>query len=213
MRLFIAEKPSMGMEIAKVLSNKNNKSLERSDGFISVGNDVVTWQFGHILELKSASELDPQYEKWSFDTLPIIPQNWQRKIKDDCVKQFNVIKKLIENTDEIIHAGDPDREGELLIRETLLHLNNTKPVKRILSNALDEKSILYALDNLKDDSEFDNLYISAEARIRADWLIGINLTRAYTLIGKDNGLTTSINIGRVMTPTFSLVVQRENEIR
>lgn len=213
MRLFIAEKPSMGMEIAKVLSNKNNKSLERSDGFISVGNDVVTWQFGHILELKSASELDPQYEKWSFDTLPIIPQNWQRKIKDDCVKQFNVIKKLIENTDEIIHAGDPDREGELLIRETLIHLNNTKPVKRILLNALDEKSILYALDNLKDDSVFDNLYISAEARTRADWLIGINLTRAYTLIGKDNGLTTSINIGRVMTPTFSLVVQRENEIR
>lgn len=107
MRLFIAEKPSMGMEIAKVLSNKNNKSLERSDGFISVGNDVVTWQFGHILELKSASELDPKYEKWSFDTLPIIPQNWQRKIKNDCVKQFNVIKKLIENTDEIIHAGEP----------------------------------------------------------------------------------------------------------
>lgn len=213
MRLFIAEKPSMGMEIAKVLANKNNKLLERSDGFISVGNDVVTWQFGHILELKSASELDPQYEKWSFDTLPIIPQNWQRKIKDDCVKQFNVIKKLIENTDEIIHAGDPDREGELLIRETLIHLNNTKPVKRILLNALDEKSILYALDNLKDDSVFDNLYISAEARTRADWLIGINLTRAYTLIGKDNGLTTSINIGRVMTPTFSLVVQRENEIR
>lgn len=147
------------------------------------------------------------------DTLPIIPQSWQRKIKNDCINQFNIIKELVENTDEIIHAGDPDREGELLIRETLLHLNNTKPVKRILLNALDEKSILYALDNLKDDSEFDNLYISAEARIRADWLIGINLTRAYTLIGKDNGLTTSINIGRVMTPTFSLVVQRENEIR
>lgn len=213
MRLFIAEKPSMGMEIAKVLANKNNKLLERSDGFISVGDDVITWQFGHILELKSTSEINPQYEKWSFDTLPIIPQSWQRKIKNDCINQFNIIKELVENTDEIIHAGDPDREGELLIRETLLHLNNTKPVKRILLNALDEKSILYALDNLKDDSEFDNLYISAEARIRADWLIGINLTRAYTLIGKDNGLTTSINIGRVMTPTFSLVVQRENEIR
>lgn len=213
MRLLIAEKPSMGMEIAKVLANKNNKSLEHYDGFIKIENDVVTWQFGHILELKSASELNPQYEKWSFDTLPIIPPNWQRKIKNDCVKQFNIIKKLVENADEIIHAGDPDREGELLIRETLIHLNNTKPVKRILLNALDEKSIIYALNNLRDDNEFDDLYISAEARTRADWLIGINLTRAYTLLGKNNGLTTSINIGRVMTPTFSLVVQRENEIR
>lgn len=213
MRLFIAEKPSMGAEIAKVLAKKNKISIKRSDGFISIGSDTVTWQFGHILELKSAEQIDPKYAKWEYETLPIIPTKWERTVKKDCIKQFDIIKGLVDIADEIVHAGDPDREGELLIRETLIHLNNTKPVKRILLNALDEKSILYALDNLKDDSLFQNLYVSAETRTRADWLVGINLTRAYTILGRENGLTTSINIGRVMTPTFSLVVQRENEIR
>ena len=173
----------MGTEIAKVLAKKNKISMERSDGFISVGSDTVTWQFGHILELKSAEQIDPKYAKWEYETLPIIPTKWERTVKKDCIKQFDIIKGLVDIADEIVHAGDPDREGELLIRETLIHLNNTKPVKRILLNALDEKSILYALDNLKDDSLFQNLYVSAEARTR------------------------------VMTPTFSLVVQRENEIR
>lgn len=215
MKLFIAEKPSMGREIAKVLEEISNVRLVKKNGFIQVGDNIVTWQFGHLLEIKKPEQLSEKYKTWSFDVLPIIPKKFVMTVKEDCKEQFNTIKKLItdDKIDCIIHAGDPDREGELLIRETLEEIHNTKPVKRILLNALDNKSIKYALNNLKDDKKFDNLYISAKARAEADWLIGMNLSRAYTLVMKRGGYDKVVNVGRVMTPTLCLVVQRENDIK
>ena len=166
------------------------------------------------MELKSPEQIDEIYKQWNFNTLPIIPKTFEKIIKKNCIEQFNIIKSLVSNNkvSTIIHAGDPDREGELLIRETLYKIKNQKPVKRILLNALDSKSIKLALTNLKDDAIFDNLYKSAEARCEADWLIGMNLSRAYTLLMNRAGYDKVINIGRVMTPTMCLVVNRENEI-
>ena len=115
------------------------------------------------MELKSPEQIDEIYKQWNFNTLPIIPKTFEKIIKKNCIEQFNIIKSLVSNNkvSTIIHAGDPDREGELLIRETLYKIKNQKPVKRILLNALDSKSIKLALTNLKDDAIFDNLYKSA----------------------------------------------------
>lgn len=214
MRLFIAEKPSMAREIAKVLEEISNIKAIKKKGFIQIGSSIITWQFGHLLELKKPEQLSERYKLWSFENLPILPKSFIKEVKYNCKEQFDIIKSLV-NSDKviaIIHAGDPDREGELLVRETLEYLNCKKPVKRILLNALDNKSIKYALNNLKDDTLFDNLYISAKARAEADWLIGMNLSRAYTLVMRKSGYDKVINVGRVMTPTLCLVVQREKEI-
>lgn len=214
MRLFIAEKPSMGAEIAKVIAEIEDSKINRKDGFIQTAKSIITWQFGHLLELKSPEEISEEYKVWSFSSLPIIPNNFEKIVKDSCKKQFEIIKSLIHNDKitEIIHAGDPDREGELLIREVLYATGNKKSVKRILLNALDNKSIKFALNDLKNDAVFDNLYNSAEARTEADWLIGMNLTRAYTLAMRKAGFDKVANIGRVMTPTMCLVINREEEI-
>lgn len=214
MKLFIAEKPSMAKEIANVVSEISNVKIKKNNGYFTIGDNIITWQFGHLLELKSPEQIDEIYKQWNFNTLPIIPKTFEKIIKKNCIEQFNIIKSLVSNNkvSTIIHAGDPDREGELLIRETLYKIKNQKPVKRILLNALDSKSIKLALTNLKDDAIFDNLYKSAEARCEADWLIGMNLSRAYTLLMNRAGYDKVINIGRVMTPTMCLVVNRENEI-
>ena len=183
MELYIAEKPSMAKEIAKTIGRLSNTKPVTKNGFIQIGSKLVTWQFGHLLELKQPEQIDEKYKPWVFNNLPIIPTCFEKTVKADCKKQLEIIKSLINNTKvtSIVHAGDPDREGELLIREVLYYLKNQKPVKRILLNALDFKSITAALKDLKDDSIFDNLYESAEARSEADWLIGMNLSRAYTL--------------------------------
>lgn len=215
MRLFIAEKPSMGFEIAKVVADVEGGKPTRKDGYIQTPKSIITWQFGHLLELKSPGQISETYKTWSFDSLPIIPDKFEKVVKDSCVKQFKIIKSLIadKRITEVIHAGDPDREGELLIREVLYAANNKKNVKRILLNALDSKSIKFALSDLKSDSIFDNLYNSAKARSEADWLIGMNLTRAYTLVMRKAGFDKVANIGRVMTPTMCLVINREEEIK
>lgn len=214
MKLFIAEKPSMAKEIANVVSEISNVKIKKNNGYFTIGDNIITWQFGHLLELKSPEQIDEIYKQWNFNTLPIIPKTFEKIIKKNCIEQFNIIKSLVSNNkvSTIIHAGDPDREGELLIRETLYKIKNQKPVKRILLNALDSKSIKLALTNLKDDAIFDNLYKSAEARCEADWLIGMNLSRAYTLLMNRAGYDKVINIGRVMTPTMCLVVNREHDI-
>lgn len=211
MRLYIAEKPSMGAEIAKCL---NNGTLPpKKNGCIPIGEDVVTWAYGHILEQFAPNDYDPKYKIWRLEDLPILPQKWQVRVTKNCESQFNVICDLVRRADEIIHAGDPDREGQLLIDEILEFVKNEKPVQRLLLNALDEKSIRLALSDLRPNQSFESLRDSAYARSCADWLVGMNLTRAYTLAARRAGFQDVIPVGRVKTPTMALVVRREREIQ
>lgn len=209
MRLYIAEKPSMGAEIAKCLTGP----VQRKDGYLITKDAIVTWGFGHILRQAEPNEYDSKYQKWRMEDLPIIPKVWKLFVDKSCEKQFNIIKNLIDKATDIVHAGDPDREGQLLIDEVLDYLGNAKPVKRILLNALDEKSIKKAIAHLRDNKEFLNLKQSALARARADWLIGMNLSRAYTLAAQRAGHRITLPIGRVKTPTLALVVRRERELQ
>ena len=208
MRLFIAEKPSMGEEIAKVLGNP-----QRKDGYFEIGDDIVTWAFGHILRQLEPEEYEPKFKDWVEEDLPIFPL-WKNKVSEDCKKQFLIIKGLINKADEIVHAGDPDREGQLLVDEIFDYVGcSDKPIKRILLNALDEGSIKKALSSLRENQDFVGLKNSAIARGRADWLTGINLTRVYTLAARRAGRGEVFHIGRVKTPTMALVVRREEEIQ
>ena len=208
MKLYIAEKPSMGAEIAKYLA----PPMHRKDGYIVTGEGIVTWGYGHILRQAEPGEYNPKYEKWRMEDLPIIPETWQLLISASCKKQFMVVKKLINEAAEIIHAGDPDREGQLLIDEVLDYVKNEKPVKRILLNALDEHSIRHALANLRNNADFYPLKQSALARSRADWLIGMNFSRAFTIAAQRAGHRGTLPVGRVKTPTLALVVRREREL-
>ncbi len=208
MRLFIAEKPSMGREISKYLPG----APQRKNGYILHGDDVVTWAFGHVLQQAEPGDYEARYLKWNAADLPIIPGEWKLLVSKSSEAQFHIIKRLIDEADIIVNAGDPDREGQLLIDEILLYVDNQKPVQRILLNALDEKSVKAALANLRDNKDFYNLQQSALARSRADWLIGMNLSRAYTLAAQRQGYKVTLPIGRVKTPTLSLVVRREREL-
>ena len=207
MRLYIAEKPSMARELATCLKNP-----QKGDGYIKTSGGIVTWLFGHVLQQVEPENYDPKYKKWRMEDLPIVPKRWKLEVNPNTVQQFQIVKNLIAKADEIIHAGDPDREGQLLVDEVLDFVGNIKPVKRILLNALDETSILRANADLRDNAEFFNLKQSALARSRADWLIGMNLSRAYTLAARRLGHEIVLPIGRVKTPTLALVVRREREI-
>ena len=205
MRLFIAEKPSMAAEIAKCLAGP----LRRREGCIVTGDGVVTWAFGHILRQAEPDEYDGKYKIWRAEDLPIIPAQWRMVIAESSRRQFDIVTELIGQATEIVHAGDPDREGQLLIDEVLDFVDNKKPVYRILLNALDEKSITRALAALRSNNDFFNLKQSALARARADWLIGMNLSRAYTLAARRAGHRITLPVGRVKTPTLALIVRRE----
>ena len=209
MRLYIAEKPSMARELAACLKNP-----QKGNGFIRTAGGIVTWLFGHVLQQVEPDAYDPKYKIWRAEDLPIVPRNWKLEVNPATAQQFQIVKELISQADEIIHAGDPDREGQLLVDEVLDFVGNKKPVKRILLNALDETSILRAAADLHDNREFFNLKQSALARSRADWLIGMNLSRAYTLAARRLGHRDLVlPIGRVKTPTLALVVRREREIK
>lgn len=209
MRLFIAEKPSLGRAIAENLGQGTNK-----DGYIECngGADIVTWCFGHILRLYRPDEYGENYKSWSMKDLPILPNPWKKAVSNDAKKQFKIIKELIGKAEYIVNAGDPDREGQLLIDEVLEYCHNKKPVKRILLNALDNKSVLSALETIRGNEEFAGLFDSALARSYADWLVGMNLSRAYTLRNRSAGYNFVVHVGRVQTPTLALVVRREKEI-
>jgi DNA topoisomerase-3 len=198
----------MARELAACLKNP-----QTCNGYIKTAGGIVTWLFGHVLQQVEPEAYNPRYKSWRMEDLPIVPQNWKMEVNPNTLKQFQIVRHLIEKADEIIHAGDPDREGQLLVDEVLDYVGNKKPVKRILLNALDETSILRANENLRDNKEFFNLKQSALARSRADWLIGMNLSRAYTLAVKRFGYQNLVlPIGRVKTPTLGLIVRREREI-
>ena len=210
MRLFIAEKPSLALAIANGLGNKGKK-----DGYFDCGNDIVTFCFGHIMQQCSPDEYDEKYKQWKMETLPILPEKWKLKVTPSCAKQFKIIKELVKKADIIVNAGDPDREGQLLVDEVLNELGvlQTKPIQRILLNALDEKSVRAALNDIRENKEFSGLRNSALARSRADWLIGMNFTRAYSIKAREAGYQQNFTIGRVQTPTAALIIRREKEIK
>jgi len=208
-RLFIAEKPSLAAEIANNLKGP----VKKFKGYTETGEGTVTWCYGHILRTYEPDEYDEKYKKWNLADLPIVPNRWKLKPSESCVVQFHVIKKLLQEATEVVNAGDPDREGQLLIDEVLEHVGYKGKVLRILVNAMDEKSVKAALADLRDNKDFVSLRESALARQRADWLVGMNLTRAYTIEGRRAGHDMVFNVGRVKIPTLGLVVRREREIK
>ncbi|WJY17099.1 DNA topoisomerase III [Pectobacteriaceae bacterium CE90] len=213
MRLFIAEKPSLARAIADVLP----KPHRRGDGYIACGDhDVVTWCVGHLLEQAQPDAYDSRYTRWSLADLPIIPQKWLLQPRPSVSKQLNAIKRLLAQADEIIHAGDPDREGQLLVDEVLEYLSlsdeKRQHVHRCLINDLNPQAVERAVSRMRENREFIPLCVSALARSRADWLYGINMTRAYTLLGRNAGYSGVLSVGRVQTPVLGLVVRRDEEI-
>lgn len=213
MQLFIAEKPSLARAIADVLPKPHRKG----DGYIACGPDhVVTWCVGHLLEQAQPDAYDGRYARWSLADLPIVPEKWRLQPRPSVAKQLNVIKNLLVNAVTVIHAGDPDREGQLLVDEVLDYLalseNLRRDAKRCLVNDLNPQAVSKAVGRLRNNSEFIPLCVSALARSRADWLYGINMTRAYTLLGRNAGYQGVLSVGRVQTPVLGLVVRRDEEI-
>ena len=208
MRLFITEKPSVAKAIAACLPSPQQKG----EGSITCGNDVVTWCFGHLMEQVPPEAYNDAFKKWAWDTLPIVPKAWKLEVKLDAKKQFATIKALLKTASEVVNAGDADREGEMLVREVLDECGYQGPLKRLWLSAMDDASVRKALAFLKDGHAFDGLYASAVARSRADWLVGMNLSRAYTLAARSAGHDGVISVGRVQTPTLALIVRRDAEI-
>jgi len=218
MKLYIAEKPSLGRAIADALANLNGgQSLRKQQGYIELGNgDVVSWCIGHLLEQAEPDAYDPAFKSWKLEHLPIVPQEWQLKAKSQTRSQLTVLRKLVKQADQLVHAGDPDREGQLLVDEVLSHLkisaHKKKTTQRCLISDLNLPAVQRALVNLRSNQEFVPLSVSALSRSRADWLYGMNMTRAYTLQGQKAGYKGVLSVGRVQTPLLGLVVKRDEEI-
>ncbi|MDP5146802.1 DNA topoisomerase III [Shewanella sp. ULN5] len=213
MRLFIAEKPSLGRALVDVLP----KPHQKNDGFIKAANgDVVTWCIGHLLEQAEPEAYNPDYKKWAVEHLPIVPTEWKLVVKASTKKQFTVVKKLIKQADVLVNMGDPDRVGQILIDEVINHCGVSKAQKaqvmRCLISDLNPAAVTKALNNLRKNTDFIPLATSALARARADWLYGINMTRLCTLQGRQSGYNGVLSIGRVQTPVLGLVVHRDLEI-
>ena len=204
-KLIIAEKPSVAKTIAKVIGNSRNHN-----GYILCGDYIVTWCVGHLVSLAVPEDYSESWKKWDLKTLPMIPDQWKFNIIQATKSQFNVVKELLnqKEIDEVICATDAGREGELIFRLVYAKVNCSKPIKRLWVSSLEDQAIKEGLDNLRDGSEFESLYQSALARAKADWLVGMNYTRLYTV-----GYSEKLTIGRVQTPTVAMVVERDNAIK
>lgn len=208
MRLFIAEKPSLGRAIAENLGKGR-----KSEGYIDCGGDIVTWCFGHLLETAPPQYYNPANAKWGDRTLlPIVPSHFVLLPRKDAGAQIGIIKSLLKKCDIVVNAGDPDREGQLLVDEVLEHLNYKGPCHRIWLAALDPESVAKALASLKENAIFAGYRNAADTRRKIDWLGGLNMTRAMTIFGNSIGMDGVLSIGRVQSPTLALVVARDREI-
>lgn len=208
MRLVLCEKPSQGRDIAKFLG-----ATQRGDGFLSGPGVTVTWARGHLLETAEPEVYGEQYGKpWRTEVLPLLPQQWKLVVKADAKAQFAVINRLLKQVDEVVIATDADREGEVIARELLDYCKFQGRIFRLWMSALDDASIRAALSDLWPSSRTEALYYAGVGRSRADWLIGMNLTRLFTLKGREAGIGNVLSVGRVQTPTLAIVVQRDREI-
>jgi DNA topoisomerase-3 len=215
MKLIIAEKPDQGSTLASIFKHKKQK------GFIEIfPNDVfikgayVTWAIGHICQLVSPEKYQQGWKKWSLDNLPIIPEQFQYEVTKDKANQFAVIQKLVSNpaVTEIIHAGDAGREGELIIRNILRLTKCRKPMKRLWISSLTANAIKDGFKKLLDEQETRSLYYEAYTRACADWVVGMNASRLYSLLLQKQGFSDVFSVGRVQTPTLALIVKRELDI-
>ena len=204
MELVIAEKPSVALSIAKVIGAKNKK-----DGYYEGNGYRVSWCVGHLIQMANPDSYDEKYAKWNIDDLPIIPSEYQYDVAKATKKQFNTLKKLMNDKeiDTVINACDAGREGEAIFRLVYLQANCKKKMKRLWISSMEDSAIKEGFDNLKDGKDYDNLFESAQARAIADWLVGMNISRLYSCLYKQN-----YSVGRVQTPTLSMIVKRDDEI-
>ena len=204
-RLVIAEKPSVGKAIAAVLGAHG-----REDGCFIGNGYIVSWCFGHLAELAAADTYDEKYGKWRCEDLPILPQPWRYSISEDKRRQFDLLREFMRSDEvsEVINACDAGREGELIFRTVYALSGCTKPMKRLWIPSMEDEAIREGLENLCPGSEYDALYEAALCRSRADWLVGINATRLFSVL-----YHRTLNVGRVVSPTLALIVQREAEIK
>lgn len=207
MKVCIAEKPSVAKEIAEVLGAK-----QRKDGYFEGNGYQVTWSFGHLCELKEPHEYDSAYREWSLNMLPILPQKFGIKLKDNkgIEKQFNTIATLFSGADEIINCGDAGQEGELIQRWIIAKANCNKPLKRLWISSLTEEAIREGFTKLKDGKDYERLYHAGYSRAVADWLLGMNATRLFSI--KYGTGKQVLSVGRVQTPTLAMIVNRQLEI-
>ena len=202
--LVIAEKPSVAQNIAAAL-----KVNGRKDGYIEGGGYLISWCVGHLVGLAAADAYGEQYAKWNYDTLPILPKEWQYTVATDKDKQFKILKELMHRTDvsEVVNACDAGREGELIFRFVYNVANCKKPMRRLWISSMEAEAIRAGFDDLKDGADYDALYSSALCRAKADWIIGINATRLFSCL-----YHKTLNVGRVQTPTLKMLVDREAQI-
>ena len=206
MQLVIAEKPSVAKSIAEVLG-----ANERKDGYLEGNGYLVSWCVGHLIELAKPEAYGEQWKKWTYESLPVKPEEWQYEIKEDTKEQYEILERLMyePKVDTIVCATDAGREGELIFRLVCETACCKKPVKRLWISSMEESTIREGFENLRPGEEYDNLYHSARCRQEADWLVGINGTRLFTVLygGK------TLKVGRVQTPTLAMLVERESKIK
>ena len=204
MKLVIAEKPSVAQSIAAALGVKNKK-----DGYMEGGGYLISWCVGHLVQLSEAAAYGEQYRKWSYDSLPILPREWQYTVSADKGKQFKTLKELMHRPDvsEVINACDAGREGELIFRFVYEVAGCKKPMRRLWISSMEDAAIRSGFENLKDGRDYDALYASALCRAKADWIIGINATRLFSCL-----YSKTLNVGRVQTPTLKMLADRDAAI-
>jgi len=204
MRLVIAEKPSVAQSIAAVLG-----VTSRKDGYLEGPDDIVSWCIGHLVELSPADQYDERYGKWRFEDLPILPDPWKYQVSKEKSKQFKTLKSLMADPKitEIVCATDAGREGELIFRLVYQHAGCQKPVKRLWISSMEDRAISEGFAKLKPSKEYDLIYQSALCRAQADWLVGINGTRLFSVLYRQ-----TLNVGRVMSPTLAMIVDRGSAI-
>lgn len=207
MRLFLCEKPSQGKDIGRILG-----ATQRGEGCLNGSGVTVTWCIGHLVEAAAPEVYDAALKRWSLEQLPIIPQQWRVEVKPKTATQFKVVKALLAKATHLVIATDADREGELIAREIIDLCGYRGPIERLWLSALNDASIRTALAKLRPSAETLPMYYSALARSRADWLVGMNLSRLFTVLGRQAGYDGVLSVGRVQTPTLKLVVDRDREI-
>src|SRR5205085_2675173 len=209
--LVIAEKPSVGREISKVLHGPFTKG----DGFLEGPEHVLTWAVGHLVQLAEPDEYDDRFKKWRMADLPIVPERFKLVIRDErSKKQMNVIKRLLsrEDVELVVNACDAGREGELIFAYLYEKAGSRKPVKRLWLNSMTTEAIKDAFDALREASDLASLEAAARSRSEADWIVGMNATRAAT-IRLRSSFDGAVSLGRVQTPTLAILARREEEIR